>query len=34
MAYPHYVAFSPTENSYICKYLASEDILDSNMTVK
>ena len=28
------VTFSPTENSYICKYLASEDILDSNMTVE
>ena len=28
------VAFSPTENSYICKYLASEDISDSNMTVE
>ena len=28
------VAFSPTENSYICKYLASEDTLDSNMTAE
>ena len=28
------VTFSPTESSYICKYLASEDILDSNMTVE
>ena len=28
------VTFSPTENSYICKYLANEDILDSNMTVE
>ena len=28
------VTFSPTENSYICKYLASEDIVDSNMTAE
>ena len=28
------VTFSPTDNSYIGKYLASEDILNSNMTVE
>ena len=28
------VTLSPTENSYICKYLASEDISNSNMTVE
>ena len=33
MTYPH-VWQSSTENSYNCKYLANEDMLDSNMTAE
>ena len=28
------LVFSSTFSSYICKYVASDDVLDSNMTVE